>query len=147
MEEICMSDGKFTIITAFAEGYYSGQTYLENVVMTNEFYEKNKEVLDEISLYIGELDGKHSEVECYIEIDEMDGNTLQDLEENDGCRLYEKICDELGVETIPSGDFYERQKALREQSPIIHMTAELKEHQKYDFVVYCNNNGIKLTLN
>lgn len=78
-------------ISAYAEGYYSGQTYEENIFITKESYEKLKEKIDEIEIYIYELDGKHSEVEADIDIDCLTEETLLkiDLDKgNDGENLY-----------------------------------------------------------
>lgn len=51
-----------------AEGYYSGQVYEENVTISEEFYEKIKDKVSEMEVYISELDGKHSEVLGEIDV-------------------------------------------------------------------------------
>ena len=59
-------------LNVYAEAYYSGATYEEDVVISKNLYEKIKTELDEYDsennenargVYVGELDGKHSEVE------------------------------------------------------------------------------------
>lgn len=57
-----------TNINFYAEGYYSGQTYEENLQIRTEIYEKLKDEIDNIECYVYELDGKHSEVKGDITI-------------------------------------------------------------------------------
>jgi len=52
-------------ISANAEGYNSGATYEEDIFITKESYEKVKD--EDLSFYVYELDGKHSECEADIE--------------------------------------------------------------------------------
>lgn len=54
-------------ISANAEGYYSGQTYIEEYFLRKESYDKLKEHIDKIEIYVYELDGKHSEVEADVD--------------------------------------------------------------------------------
>lgn len=76
-------------IGVYAEGYYSGSSYSENVLIKEESYEKIKADIPE-EIFCGELDGKHSqvygevEVELYKEGDlltytneDCDGDTLK----------------------------------------------------------------------
>lgn len=96
-------------LNVYAEAYYSGATYEEDVVISKSLYEKIKTDLDEYDsennenargIYVGELDGKHSEVEGDLSVeiyseDEV-ANCSWDLNE-DGDMLYYKvkdICDE-----------------------------------------------------
>lgn len=69
-------DSKIIRVSAYAEGYYSGATAYGELYIPHEFYEKHKETLSELSLYVGELDGKHSEVRCDIEFEEI---TITDI--------------------------------------------------------------------
>lgn len=81
-------------IGAYAEGYYSGQSYEEDIFITKESYEKFKEDIDSIEIYIYELDGKHSEVEADLEIEELTEEDLLTLDldkMNDGEDLYYKL--------------------------------------------------------
>ena len=66
-------------LSVYAEAYYSGAVYEEDVVISKSLYDKIKTELDEYNsqsnenargIYVGELDGKHSEVEgdLYIEV-------------------------------------------------------------------------------
>ncbi len=100
-------------LNVYAEAYYSGATYEEDVVISKSLYEKIKTELDEYDsknnenargVYIGELDGKHSEVEGDLSVeiyseDEIAGCSW-DLNE-DGDILYYKvkdICDEKDLD-------------------------------------------------
>ena len=68
-----------TNIQVYAEGYYSGQTYEENVAIRTEVYELLKEQIKGISIYINNLDGKHSEVEADIEIDHYPEEQVENM--------------------------------------------------------------------
>lgn len=81
-------------ISVYAEGYYSGSNYSENVLIKEESYEKIKADIPE-EIFCGELDGKHSQVYGEVEVDfykdddlltytneDCDGNTLQKGIEN-----------------------------------------------------------------
>lgn len=100
-------------LNVYAEAYYSGATYEEDVVISKNLYEKIKTELDEYDsennenargIYVGELDGKHSEVEGELSVeiyseDEV-GDYSWDLNE-DGDSLYYKvkdICDEKDLD-------------------------------------------------
>ena len=100
-------------LNLYAEAYYSGAVYEEDVVISKSLYEKIKTELDEYDsennknargIYVGELDGKHSDVEgdLYIEMysdDEVaEGNWSLN---EDGSNLYYKvkdICDEKNLD-------------------------------------------------
>jgi len=61
----------FVNICVYAMGYHSGAEYQENIAIRRETYEKLKKDLEELSIYIGELDGKHSSCEADIEFQEL----------------------------------------------------------------------------
>lgn len=96
-------------LNVYAEAYYSGATYEENVVISKNLYEKIKTELDEYDsennenargIYVGELDGKHSEVEGDLSVGIYSENEVADFSwdlNKDGNNLYYKvkdICDE-----------------------------------------------------
>lgn len=54
-------------INLFAEGYYSGRTYEDNIWIKKTSYEKLMSVFPE-EISCGELDGKHSEVMGEVEV-------------------------------------------------------------------------------
>lgn len=58
---------KLINLSLYAEGYYSGSTYEENIWIKANSYEKIKDDLPE-EIFCGELDGKHSQVYGDIEI-------------------------------------------------------------------------------
>ena len=62
-------DSEVVIVNAFARGYYSDATAEGNFIIPKDIYDKNEDKIDNISIYVGELDGKHSECECDISID------------------------------------------------------------------------------
>lgn len=100
-------------LNVYAEAYYSGATYEEDVVISRNLYEKIKEELNEYDsennenasgIYVGELDGRHSEVEGDLSIEVYSEDEVADCDWNlneDGDRLYYKvkdICDEKDLD-------------------------------------------------
>ena len=90
-------------IGVYAEGYYSGQTYSEEYFIKEESYNRLKKEIDNIDIYIGELDGKHSEIEADIEIEsyteeELLRKNIETTQDGDYllCNL-EKIYNEIGL--------------------------------------------------
>lgn len=81
-------------INVYGEGYYSGSSYEESIFLLEEDYKELGKDLDGIEVYLGELDGKHSEVygEVYVEIitEEMQ-KTYNFNKNNDGEKLYDLI--------------------------------------------------------
>jgi len=87
---------KITNIRIDAEGYYSGNYYEESVAIRTEIYNKLKTEIDNAKCYIGELDGKHSEVKADLEV--FNFTKDEDLEmyldvKKDGETLYYKLCE------------------------------------------------------
>lgn len=54
-------------VNLYAEGYYSGSTYEDNIWIKKSSYEKLKDIFP-TEIDCGELDGKHSEVIGDVEI-------------------------------------------------------------------------------
>lgn len=93
-------------LNVYAEAYYSGATYEEDVVISKSLYEKIKDELWQYSdenedenakgIYLGELDGKHSEVEGYINITQYTEDKVADYSWDlykDGESLYDTVND------------------------------------------------------
>lgn len=64
-------DSKIVKISAFGEGYYSGAKAYGEIYLPYEFFEKHEDILKTLYICVGELDGKHSEVECDVEFDTL----------------------------------------------------------------------------
>lgn len=108
----------------YAEGYYSGSTYEENITVSKEFYEKIKDKVEEMEVCVYELDGKHSTTYGNIEIQSYNEEDIIDWweeTENDGSVFYDElswICGYLNLdldkeikeveEYIDSLDTYEK---------------------------------------
>ena len=90
----------------YAEGYYSGQEYEENITISEEMYENIKHEIDDMQVYISSLDGKHSEVLGDIDIQPCEENNIKDwyLEtKNDGESFWErlqKVCKAKGLDIL-----------------------------------------------
>ena len=100
-------------LNVYAEAYYSGATYEEDVIISKSLYEKIKTDLDEYNsennenargVYVGELDGKYSEVEGDLSVEIYSEDDIADCNWNlneDGDMLYYKvkdICDEKDLD-------------------------------------------------
>ena len=90
----------------FAEGSYSEQTYEENIVISEDLYEKIKDQISEMKVSVSDLDGKHSEVLGEIEVQPCPENEIADWytpSNNDGKSLYYELgilCKSLGLDLI-----------------------------------------------
>ena len=116
----------------YAEGYYSGSTYEENITVSKEFYEKIKDKVKEMEVCVYELDGKHSTTYGEIDIQPCNEEDIIDWweeTENDGMMFYcelSEVCDILGLdldkemkvvrEYIDSLDTYETIEILVKKS-------------------------------
>jgi len=78
IRERCLVD--LVLIQAYATGYYSGSEYSENIFITKGSYEKLKEDIDDVSVTICELDGKHSETDADVEISHYNEDQLLELD-------------------------------------------------------------------
>ena len=90
----------------YAEGYYSGQEYEENVTISEEMYEKIKDEIDNMKVYISDLDGKHSEILGEIDIQPCEENEIADWysdTKNDGDSFWEElqeVCKSKGLDIV-----------------------------------------------
>lgn len=90
----------------YAEGYYSGQEYEENITISEDMYENIKHEIDDMQVYISDLDGKHSEVLGDIDIQPCEENDIKDwyLEaKNDGESFWERlqeVCKAKGLDIV-----------------------------------------------
>lgn len=78
------------------QAYYSGAEYDEYVYLLEDDYCKLGVDLEDEEVYLGELDGKHSECIGEIEvtfIDECEQDNYMYKTYSDGDSLFEKICD------------------------------------------------------
>ena len=90
----------------YATGYYSGQEYEENVTISEEMYEKIKDEIDNMKVYISDLDGKHSEILGEIDIQPCEENEIADWysdTKNDGDSFWEElqeVCKSKGLDIV-----------------------------------------------
>ena len=96
-------DSKLMKISAYGQGYYSSAEAYGEIFIPYETYLKNKDALkNKLSVYVGELDGKHSEVECDIEFEEWSISDIlktryesykdgEDIDED----VYHRVCSVL----------------------------------------------------
>lgn len=90
----------------YATGTYSGQEYEENVTISEGMYEKIKDEINNMKVYISELDGKYSEVLGEIDVQPCEESEIADWysdTKNDGdsfWRELQKICQSKGLDIV-----------------------------------------------
>lgn len=90
----------------YAEGYYSGQTYEENILITEDFYNKIKDKIEGMKVYVWGLDGKHSEILGDIDVQFCEEKDISDWYrdlENDGSIFLEDLeylCQDLELDLV-----------------------------------------------
>ena len=102
------------IINVYAEGYYSNSEYKEYVVVSEDFYNKNKDKIDKIinkGYYIADLDGKYSEIEADIYVSYIADEDIEEefwgYERNGEdfyCTMYDKFNKESGKNFLASSN-------------------------------------------
>lgn len=116
-------------INVYGEGYYSGSSYEESIFLLEEDYKELGKDLDGIEVYLGELDGKHSEVYGQVEVEiitEEMQKTYNFNKNNDGEELYDLI-EELSPN---SKNMVERAKKYIETlDSLIDITFTVKKSQ------------------
>lgn len=128
-------------INLFAEGYYSGSTYEDNIWIKKSSYEKIMNIFPE-EISCGELDGKYSEVMGKVEV-QNDWNTDEEYAKA-GIALSDGYCLENYLEGLyeENGlDWEEEQKEIREYFREIDMWVDItvniprsKTQELLDFV-------------
>lgn len=118
----------------YAVGYYSGQTYEENVLISEEFYKKIEDRVSQMKIYISELDGKHSEVLGEIDVQPCDEKDIPEWytnPDNDGESFREELyylCEELGLDL--SLDEENVDKYIKTLDHNINVTVSIKKSDK-----------------
>lgn len=125
------------LINVSAEGYRSGATYDESIFITQRTFERISEDIDELEVYIGDLDGKHSEVEAHIQTviyNEKDLlGSMVDFD-NDGESLYcrlEEIFLELDMNLDAEIEFVNNY--IKSLDTYITLKATIKKSQQEEF--------------
>lgn len=136
-------------LNVYADAYYNGPTYDEDVVISKSLYEKIKADLDKYDsknnktakgIYIGELDSKNSEVEGYLSVEIYLEDEVADCDWNlneDGGMLYFKvkdICDKKNLdldEDIKSVQDYLKNVDLYVEISIIVKKSNVEKVKEY----------------
>lgn len=90
----------------YAEGYYSGQTYEENILITEDFYNKIKDKIEGMEVYVYDIDGDNSEVLGDIDVQFCKEKDIEDwyqILKNDGYIFWEhleEVCQDLGLDLV-----------------------------------------------
>lgn len=89
---------KLVRIEGYACGYYSDAEWNDQMYLTEESYEKVKDYVDDLDIYVYELDGKHSETQADIDVtivDEKDFSRYSWEGQYDGYDIVETLQDNL----------------------------------------------------
>lgn len=73
-------DTKFMCVEGCAIGYYSDAERTSIAFLPLDLYKKYENEINELEIYIGDLDGKHSETEMSINIEEIDIQNYKNIE-------------------------------------------------------------------
>lgn len=115
----------------YAIGYYSGQEYEENVTISEEMYDKIKGEIDNMEVYIPDLDGKYSEVLGTINIQPCEENEIEDWyseTRNDGESFWERlqeVCQDKGLDIVK--DVQEVEKFIESLDFCIEVTLSVRK--------------------
>lgn len=86
-------------IEIWAEGYYSSSFAGHVGFMFKEDYEKYENIVNEVSIWFHELDGKHSEVEGTIDVHYNGGDIVKAVaRQTDDYKFYENILEHIAEE-------------------------------------------------
>lgn len=118
-------------LTVDAEAYYSGNTYYEEVILPMDVWEEIKDNFS-FEIYLGELDGKHSNVRADIEVDEI---TEEELEmrkrpSEDGESLFYHIYEYLDEEKYDRCYLSNIQEQVDSMSKVESMRIRFKKDDK-----------------
>ena len=134
-------DSKIVKVSAYAEGYYSGATAYGELYIPYEFYEENKEKLSNLEVYVSELDGKHSEVECDTEFKTITiedilkiENTLYEQDRNIDESVYYRFCKILELSNEEGDIINDFSNAVLELNKILE-TEEIKFNLSKDTII------------
>ena len=61
----------------YAYGNYSGASYEENIMITEDFYNKIKDKVKGLTLFVNELDGKYSETKLELSVSLFNEEIIQ----------------------------------------------------------------------
>ena len=115
----------------YAEGYYSGQTYEENILISENLYEKIKDKVEEMEVCVCELDGKHSQVWGDIEAELCEEKDIPKWYKNltdDGETFWidlEELCQEEGLDL--SADVEEVKEYVKSLDYCVDITVSVKK--------------------
>ena len=115
----------------YATGYYSGQEYEENVTISEEMYEKIKDEIGNMEVYIPDLDGKYSEMLGEIDIQPCEESGIADWyseTKNDGESFWERlqeVCQDKGLDIVK--DVVEVEKFIKSLDFCVEVTLSVRK--------------------
>ena len=124
----------------YATGTYSGQEYEENVTISEGMYEKIKDEIDNMKVYIPELDGKYSEVLGEIEVQPCEEAEIADWysdTKNDGDSFWkelQKICQSKGLDVVK--DVEEVEKFIQSLDFNVEITLSVRKSKIDELITF-----------
>jgi predicted nucleic acid-binding Zn-ribbon protein len=126
---------KLKEIRCSAEGYHSKATYNESVFVKLETYEKIKDDLANVEMWIDDLDGKHSDVEADIDIHDSSIDDVLKATQDDDYLNYEikTIYDKYDIDfDVEYDEIRALAKELAEKHIIVNVVDNAYDDDEYD---------------
>lgn len=119
---------KYIKLSVDYTAYYSGQTYYEELYLTEDMWNdiSNK---DDIYIYLHGLDGKHSEAKVEVNFTTEDEENFKYTtnKKNDGKNLIETIHDRYMSDKYSWNEVYELQDKIKALSEVLDLTIKIKK--------------------
>lgn len=121
---------KYIKLTVDFEAYYSGATYFEEVFLPLEVWNEIKDGFRGY-IWLHEMDGKHSESQVDIEIEEVDESDLEDymFQNNDDGKVIDLINDYL-PEDYPFDYMWKMQGLVHSLSQVEEINIKINKNNK-----------------
>lgn len=131
-------------LCCFGEGYHSGATYEENIAVSKEVYEKCKDKISDLKVYLGELDGKHScvngEIEAQYFSEEMIPEAGFDETYNDGDSMYQELKSVFNLCALDlDAEIAKVSEYIKSLDLIVKITVNVKRSNAEKVVAFANS--------
>lgn len=131
-------------LNVYGEAYYSGQEYSETIFLLEEDYDKLKKDFNGKEIYLGELDGKHSEVYGEVEVEYIPEEKQLDYKyntHNDGESLYWELYESAYDKKMKLEEMIERaNEYINNLDSLVEVTHTIRKSQVKKLNDWIDNN-------
>lgn len=123
---------KYISLSVDFQAYYSGATYFEEVFLPLELWDEIKEDFRDY-VYLGEMDGKHSDSQSDIDIKEVTEDELKNRifpKYYDGECLFEHVCEYIDWDKNDDDYLLNIQSEVEALSEVEEMTIKFNKNDK-----------------